>query len=202
VNELRWCRLALDLIDEGIMVLDRAGRVWALNVAAERQLGCTLAELDPAVPVWEQIDARLEDGTRLGDVLRDPRFRDADSFGPAMLHVVGRHGLVTRGQLNVRSTVDPDGTAMLLAVFLPASGRPWEAAPRTPWGDHAPFAGMTPRQVEILELLMQGQRVPTIAHQLFLSPHTVRNHLKVMFRKAGVRSQVELIEIAGRVRGS
>jgi DNA-binding CsgD family transcriptional regulator len=33
-----------------------------------------------------------------------------------------------------------------------------------------------------------------IARRLGLSPHTVRNHLKAMFRKLGVSSQADLLE--------
>jgi DNA-binding NarL/FixJ family response regulator len=40
---------------------------------------------------------------------------------------------------------------------------------------------------------MDGQRVPWIAADLFVSQSTVRDHLSSIFRKLGVRSQAELI---------
>jgi PAS domain S-box-containing protein len=55
------------------------------------------------------------------------------------------------------------------------------------------------REREVLELLVTGDRVPVIARRLHISPHTVRNHLKSMYRKLGVGSQSELIE---RVRSA
>jgi DNA-binding CsgD family transcriptional regulator len=37
--------------------------------------------------------------------------------------------------------------------------------------------------------------VPGIASTLGISPHTVRNHLKAVFRKLGVHSQEALLEL-------
>lgn len=52
---------------------------------------------------------------------------------------------------------------------------------------------LSPRQWEVLTRLLQGERVPAIAGQLFISQSTVRNHLTDIFRKVGVRSQQELL---------
>jgi DNA-binding CsgD family transcriptional regulator len=54
------------------------------------------------------------------------------------------------------------------------------------------------REKEILRRLCRNQRVPTIARALYISPHTVRNHLKSIFRKVGVSSQIELLELLGQ----
>lgn len=53
---------------------------------------------------------------------------------------------------------------------------------------------LSPREREVLLSLVSGNRVAAIASQLFISAHTVRNHLKSIFAKLGVRSQVELLE--------
>jgi len=60
--------------------------------------------------------------------------------------------------------------------------------------DSKELAELSPREREVLALIMNGDRVPAIAKNLHISPHTVRNHLKSMFRKLGVGSQAELIE--------
>ncbi len=59
---------------------------------------------------------------------------------------------------------------------------------------HPALAECSRREREVLACLVAGERVPTIAAKLFISQHTVRNHLKSMFRKLGVSSQGELIE--------
>lgn len=55
------------------------------------------------------------------------------------------------------------------------------------------FDAMTPREWEVVDLLMRGGRVATIARDLGISPVTVRNHLASIFSKAGVHSQAELV---------
>lgn len=50
------------------------------------------------------------------------------------------------------------------------------------------------RETEIVQLFMEGNRVSNIASTLFISHHTVRNHLQSVFRKLEVSSQAELIE--------
>jgi DNA-binding NarL/FixJ family response regulator len=54
---------------------------------------------------------------------------------------------------------------------------------------------LSPRQADILTRLLRGERVATIAAELYVSPTTVRNHLTAIFRKFGVHSQTELIEL-------
>jgi DNA-binding NarL/FixJ family response regulator len=55
------------------------------------------------------------------------------------------------------------------------------------------------REREVLLLLIHGERVPSIAKRLFISPTTVRNHIKSIFRKTGVHSQLELVvKLRGR----
>jgi PAS domain-containing protein/DNA-binding CsgD family transcriptional regulator len=53
---------------------------------------------------------------------------------------------------------------------------------------------LSTRQWEILSLLLKGERVPTIARNLVISPSTVRNHLTAIFQRFGVHSQAELLE--------
>ena len=60
--------------------------------------------------------------------------------------------------------------------------------------EHPVFSDLTDRESEVLAHLVSGDRVPAIARKLFISPHTVRNHLKGIFRKVGVGSQTALLE--------
>lgn len=54
-------------------------------------------------------------------------------------------------------------------------------------------AALSPRQWEVLRRILAGQRVPTIARELFVSQSTVRNHLSAIFDRFGVHSQPELL---------
>ena len=60
------------------------------------------------------------------------------------------------------------------------------------WGDPA-LRELSQRQLEILRRLLRGERVPTIARDLYLSQSTVRNHLSAIYRRLGVHSQAELL---------
>ena len=53
---------------------------------------------------------------------------------------------------------------------------------------------LSAREWEVLRELLAHNRVAAIARKLFISPATVRNHLKSIFAKLGVHSQQELLE--------
>jgi DNA-binding NarL/FixJ family response regulator len=52
---------------------------------------------------------------------------------------------------------------------------------------------LTDRELEILELLMDGGRASDVAEKLFLSVKTVKNHLTNIYAKLGVSSAVQAI---------
>ena len=54
---------------------------------------------------------------------------------------------------------------------------------------------LTPREWEILTHARSGRRATAIAKALVLSPSTVRNHLTSIYRKLGVCSHSELVEL-------
>jgi DNA-binding CsgD family transcriptional regulator len=54
---------------------------------------------------------------------------------------------------------------------------------------------LSDRELEVVRQLLAGDRVPAIARSLFLSQSTVRNYLSSVFRKLGVGSQQELLDL-------
>jgi DNA-binding CsgD family transcriptional regulator len=62
------------------------------------------------------------------------------------------------------------------------------------------IAKLSARQWEVVDHLLHGERVSTIASEMFVSESTVRNHLVAIFRKLGVHSQGELVELLRRAR--
>lgn len=65
------------------------------------------------------------------------------------------------------------------------------------WTSHGqeapPFASLTRREREVLDLVARGLSNAHIAARLFISPRTVRNHLTHIFDKLGVTRRAEAI---------
>jgi DNA-binding CsgD family transcriptional regulator len=57
---------------------------------------------------------------------------------------------------------------------------------------------ITPRQNEIIKLIIKGFSTQEIADCLNVSVNTIKNHKQVLFRKVNVKSSVELINFATR----
>jgi DNA-binding NarL/FixJ family response regulator len=70
------------------------------------------------------------------------------------------------------------------------------AKPRPNPADRA--GGLTPRELEILQLLAGGQSPDTIAGDLFISTKTVATHIEHIFVKLNVHSRVEAVAVAYR----
>jgi DNA-binding NarL/FixJ family response regulator len=58
------------------------------------------------------------------------------------------------------------------------------------------FEPLSEREKEILKCNMEGKEYAQIAEELFLSKHTVRQHMKNIYRKLHVSSKVEALQIS------
>lgn len=69
------------------------------------------------------------------------------------------------------------------------------------WAEKAATAyELTPREKEILPLVVRGLDTPTIAQALGVSDNTVRTHKKSLYRKLDVHSKQELLELMHQAR--
>jgi DNA-binding NarL/FixJ family response regulator len=55
---------------------------------------------------------------------------------------------------------------------------------------------ITPRDHEVLHLLVQGCSNKEIASQLNISPRTVKQHLRTLFLRAGIREGRKRVKLA------
>jgi DNA-binding NarL/FixJ family response regulator len=59
---------------------------------------------------------------------------------------------------------------------------------------------LTKREIEVLQLLAEGMSTERVAAELFISIHTVRNHVAKILTKLGAHSKLEAVAIATRDR--
>lgn len=79
--------------------------------------------------------------------------------------------------------------------WLPEAGSGPDSEPRSsrPAGEVQQVRRLTRREYEVMQRVLVGDDVAAIGTILYISPHTVRNHLKAIYRKLDVRSRVELV---------
>ena len=58
---------------------------------------------------------------------------------------------------------------------------------------------LTERERNVLDLIAAGSTNKEIAEQLFLSPHTVKEHTSVLYRKLNARNRAEAVQRAQRI---
>ncbi|MCQ3802547.1 MAG: LuxR C-terminal-related transcriptional regulator [bacterium] len=58
---------------------------------------------------------------------------------------------------------------------------------------------LTRRELEILRLVSHGRRVPQIAEELGISPHTVRNHIRNLRQRLNAKTKLDAVMTAMRL---
>jgi pimeloyl-ACP methyl ester carboxylesterase/DNA-binding CsgD family transcriptional regulator len=75
-------------------------------------------------------------------------------------------------------------------AFIDATAEP------LPKGSPAVIGILSPREQEVLELIARGLGNAEIAERLYISPHTVRNHITNVFAKLQVETRAQAIVLA------
>lgn len=167
----------------GIVVLDAGLAVVSISPEAERWL----AEItDPGSPGKRELPlAVYAAAARLARLEREP-----DRPGVPSVRIQTRSGR----WLTIHATrLDGPGGRQTGLVFEPAS-------PAQLTSMFLSARGLTPAQMRVAALVLQGHSTRQIVSTLHISPHTVQEHLTAVFDKVGVRSRRELAAtlLAGR----
>jgi two-component system response regulator DesR len=109
----------------------------------------------------------------------------AGRISAAAARAAGASGFVTKDWAAADVANAVRMVALGMSVFEPASDEP--------------PSGLSPREREVLELIATGATNGEIAAQLFLSPHTVKEHTSALYRKLGVRNRAEAVQRAQRL---
>ncbi len=178
----------LDTWPQPALVIDRCEhRVLYTNTATRGVLGLALEDVPPL-----EITAVIEASEREAVVEWYRSIGHGREPGPLM--VQHRRADGTSQPVLLASVSMPVGALndhlIVIVHDVTSTDAEWPSAAR-----HEPELPdtLTPRETEIVRLLLQGMRVANIAETLFLSRHTVRNHLRAIFTKVGVRSQTDLV---------
>ncbi len=109
----------------------------------------------------------------------------AGRMSPAAARAAGASGFVSKDwdAREVARAVRMVGCGM--TVFEPTSEQP------------APM--LSEREREVLDLIAAGSTNREIAEQLFLSPHTVKEHTSAVYRKLQARNRAEAVQRAQRI---
>jgi len=143
-----------------------SARAW---FAALNPTGIPFSDGIPGV-VWNVV-GRLIAIERGDDPERPPRVRSRAADGRwALVEAARLHG--SSGGIAV--TIGAAGVEDVLELVSRASG-------------------LTARERELVALLLEGLDTRELAARLFISRHTVQDHLKSVFEKVGVRSRRELV---------
>src|SRR5947209_5631809 len=109
----------------------------------------------------------------------------AGRMSPAAARAAGASGFVSKDleAAEVARAVRMVGSGM--TVFEPTAEQP------TPM--------LSEREREVLDLIAAGSTNREIAEQLFLSPHTVKEHTSAVYRKLQARNRAEAVQRAQRI---
>lgn len=159
----------------GMAIVDAEGRLVSMTDEA----AAWLQEL-PSSQVSYSGDGDLT--IELAALAAATRARAADGGGAQRIRMRARSGVWLLAHASVLGGTD----GHVALVIEPAKAS--EVAPLI-----IEAYGLTPRELEVTRLIARGMRTGEIAAQLFLSPHTVRDHVKAIFEKVGVSSRGELV---------
>jgi DNA-binding NarL/FixJ family response regulator len=138
-----------------------------------------LREMAPALPIVVlSADDRPE--TVLGAIDRGaagfiPKSADSAAFAAALREVL-------------------DGR-----VHLPRPALLGAYSPNDSATDNGEALGLSPRQVDVLRLLVEGRSNKLIMRELDLSESTVKTHLQAIFRRLGVNTRTQAVVAAARL---
>lgn len=179
------------IVDDDASVRDALSLLLSLRGHATATFACAedfIAALDPAWRGCAVVDIRMPgmNGLQLQAWLRDQRH-------PLPLIVITAHGDVGAARQAFRAdAVDflekPFDGEELVASVEQALGRA-----RSGGEPAAVEAALSPREREVMALLVKGLHNRRIALQLGISPRTVEVHKARVLEKLGVASVIELV---------
>ena len=168
----------------GVLTLDYRGRVVQHTPAAERWL----RDLEDLGPGWRE-RGDLPRALRtvvlsLRRALSPECERDEESVPSLRARARSGRWLTLYGSLTEATPERRAETAIIIEPTKPEELLPFSMT----------AYGLSTREEELVKLVVRGLSTTRISRTLFISEHTVQNHLRSVFEKVGVRSRGELVK--------
>ncbi len=183
----------LSSISDTEVVGEAATGAEAISRAAQLQPDVMLMDIQmPGINGIEATRRIVRDSPHIGVVVVT-MFEDDDSVFAAMR--AGARGYVLKGADQEEILKVIRAVAAGEAYFGSAIARrlmSFFSAPR-PLAVAEAFPDLTSREREILDLIARGRNNQQIAHELYLNPKTVRNHISNIFNKLQVADRAQAI---------
>lgn len=116
---------------------------------------------------------------------------------PTRLLEAGASGYLTKG-CAVAEIVDAIRQVSKGKRFIGSDVAQQLALTMLPGSDKSPFDALSQRELQVMLMVTQGQKIQEIADKLCLSPKTVSTYRYRLFEKLDVKSDVELTHLAMR----
>jgi two-component system nitrate/nitrite response regulator NarL len=211
VNDFRVLIVADDPLARaglGALLADRSGWVVVDQVAEDTDLSSVLDVYQPDVIVWDlgwdrgspfstAPAADLERLAELGDAAPPIVALLPDETYAAEAQIAGARGLLPRDISADRLVAAMMAAAQGLVVLDPSLPAP-VLSPKDPSSPML-VEELTPRELEVLDLLAEGLSNKAIAHRLSISDHTVKFHVNAVMGKLGAQSRTEAVVRATRL---
>jgi DNA-binding CsgD family transcriptional regulator len=172
-------------VSEPALVITAADHIVALGGAAEHwfdQLGCVPPAIGQPLPLPLLAVIRRLEALDRGEPDAPPAALRLRARDATLVTVDATHLRDAAGTLSAALTIAPAASSERTSLLLVAHG-------------------LTPAQLRVAQLVLQGLTTRQIMGRLRISEHTVQDHLKAVFDKVGVRSRRDLVATLMRPSG-
>ncbi len=164
-----------------------------------------VVEIDANAPLAESIDVVLYDAfaqpesghEQIGELVRNPRARHVVvytwNFQPELIESArnqGVHGYLSKTlpAADLVAALEAVNSGKIVVSDSPARAH---SADGLDWPGRQ--EGITDRESEILALITQGMSNSAVAELTYLSPNTVKSHIRSIYRKIGAASRTQAV---------
>lgn len=185
-------------LEEALAPLLGGARARVFLMADLRRFATKPMEANPVMRTFLQEEAALHEAQVVDNATWRRLCPRADHghvlIGP-LLQGGELYGILAVTRQDTQAPFGPTELRLMNRISLYASNRLAEIQGE---GEALPWLELSPREREVASCVRQGLRNTEIACRLSLSEHTVKQNLKSVFRKLGLRSRTELALHAAR----